>query len=100
MTNTVTIPQAEYEALVKDIVERIKEYTLDGDGYNSEYNLMLLDAIAEITKLREAQDAEKFYDIGFMESGEGFNGEYNCNIESEYYLNKRKLAIDKAMEQT
>jgi polyhydroxyalkanoate synthesis regulator phasin len=36
-----------------DIVEKIKEFTLDGDGYNSEYNLMLLGAIDEIESLRQ-----------------------------------------------
>jgi hypothetical protein len=36
-----------------DIVEKIKEFTLDGDGYNSEYNLMLLDAIETIESLRQ-----------------------------------------------
>jgi hypothetical protein len=36
-----------------DIVDKIKEFTLDGDGYNSEYNLMLLDAIETIESLRQ-----------------------------------------------
>ena len=39
-----------------DIVERIKDFTLDGAGYNSEHNCMLLDAISEIESLRAQLD--------------------------------------------
>ena len=57
-------------------------------------------ARAQISKPQPtSKDAERFYDLGFKASGEGHNGEHGANITGEYYLTKRKEAIEAAMKE-
>jgi len=91
-----------------DIVDRL--------SYQAEVGLLWLpddfeivsykECLAEITPLRAALDeatttaasvrAEALregYDLGFANSGEGYNGEYGADATGDYYIQRRAEAI-------
>ena len=49
----------------------------------------------EITRLRAAlaEALIKAYDVGFANSGEGYNGEYGADVSSDYYIQTRAEAL-------
>lgn len=81
------------------------------DGFTKRWDGQIVDPIQIRSMIRrlppanlntkptnDALDAERFYDLGFSQSGEGWNGEHGSDMSNEYYLNRRKEAIDRCNE--
>lgn len=86
-----------------DIVEKaqdsLKKLASTGIGMSltawDEVSNNLLECTTEITRLRAAlaEALIKAYDVGFANSGEGYNGEYGADVLSDYYIQTRAEAI-------
>lgn len=106
---TAALPAPGEAVLPSAVIEAGRRALIDCQGYDFQGNpdftvaevfrAMLSAAPPPPVEISQAQAQamrealERGYDIGFAESGEGWNGEYGAEVSDEYYQSRKRAAL-------